>query len=130
MSILKIFIFIIVIGIINSFFLAYHSLKGKPYCFGLPDEWCEKVQKSKYNMIFDIPIPYLVLEILFFISLFLVLYYLGFFSLIPLYILGTFGFLISLYFFYMQVVVLKAFCTWCVVSAIVFTLIFILQWML
>jgi uncharacterized membrane protein len=40
----------------------------------------------------------------------------------------TFGFVFSMYFTFVQAFVLRAFCTWCVVSAINFTIMFVSVW--
>lgn len=131
MSNLEIFILITVLGIINTIYLSYHSIRGTMvYCLGFPDEWCERVQKSKYSRTMGIPNPYLGLGMLIVLLVLVMLYSQGTITLLPLNILVTFGFLFSLYFLYIQAAVIKAFCTWCVVSAIVFTLLFILQWMI
>jgi uncharacterized membrane protein len=131
MSNLEIFIFITVLGIFNTIYLSYHSIRGTMvYCLGFPDEWCERVQKSKYSRTMGIPNPYLGLGMLLAILVLVLLYNQGTLTILPLNILVTFGFLFSLYFFYIQAAVIKAYCTWCVVSAIVFTILFILQWMI
>ena len=131
MTSLNIFIFITVLGIINTIYLTYHSLRGTiVYCLGFPDEWCERVQKSKYSKTFGIPNPYLGLGMLLSILVLVVLYSQGTLSLLPVKILVTFGFLFSLYFLYIQAAVIRAYCTWCVVSAIVFAILFILQWLI
>ena len=131
MTSLNIFIFIAVLGIINTIYLTYHSLRGTiVYCLGFPDEWCERVQKSKYSKTFGIPNPYLGLGMLLSILVLVVLYSQGTLSLLPVKILVTFGFLFSLYFLYIQAAVIRAYCTWCVVSAIVFVILFILQWLI
>lgn len=131
MTFLYIFIFITVLGIINTIYLTYHSIKGTMvYCLGFPDEWCEKVQKSKYSRTLGIPNPYLGLGMLLTILVLVILYSQGTLSLVPVNILVAFGFLFSLYFLYIQAPVLRAYCTWCVVSALVFSLLFIVQWLI
>ena len=131
MTTLNIFIIITVLGLINTIYLTYHSLKGTiVYCLGFPDEWCEKVQKSKYSRTFGIPNPYLGLGMLLAIFVLVLLYNQETLPLLPVNILVTFGFLFSLYFLYIQAAVIKAYCTWCIVSAIVFILLFILQWLI
>jgi uncharacterized membrane protein len=131
MTVLNIFIFVTVAGIINTIYLTYHSLKGTiVYCLGFPDEWCEKVQRSKYSKTLGIPNPFLGLGMLVAILVLTIFYINGSISLLPVNILVSFGFLFSLYFFYLQAAVIKAFCTWCVVSALVFTILFILQFII
>lgn len=48
----------------------------------------------------------------------------------PITAIVTIGFIFSLYFTYVQAFVLKAFCTWCVVSAINFTVLFLAVFLL
>lgn len=48
----------------------------------------------------------------------------------PIQVIVTIGFLFSAYFTYVQAFVLKAFCTWCVISAINFTIMFLAVWFL
>ncbi len=124
------FILLIVItclGIINTIYLSYHSIKGTLVaCWGFPTEWCEKVQKSKYSKTFGIPNPYLGLGMLMAI---LILTIFSINGIVPFWIVGTiisFGFAFSIYFLYIQAAVIKAYCTWCVVSFFVFLLLFIL----
>jgi uncharacterized membrane protein len=125
---LKITFAIIGLGIINTIYLSYHVIKGTPvYCLFLPPEWCEKVQHSKYSKTFGIPNPYLGLGMLSVILVLLLLYSQGTLSLVPAMGLISFGFLFSLYFLYIQLFIIRAFCTWCVVSAIIFSALFILQ---
>ena len=120
-------ILITCLGIINTLYLSYHAIKGTLVaCWGFPDEWCEKVQKSKYSKTFGIPNPYLGLGMLVVI---LVLILLSDKGMIPFWVVGSiisFGFAFSIYFLYIQAKVIKAYCTWCVVSFLVFLLLFIL----
>ena len=124
-----IFIVIILLGVLNTIYLSYHNLRGTMvYCLGLPDEWCERVQKSKYSKTFGVPNPFLGLGMLLVILVLAFSYHLEYSSLYPLQALISFGFLFSLYFVYIQAKVIKAYCTWCIVSALIFTSLFILQW--
>lgn len=51
-------------------------------------------------------------------------------SLAPIQVIVAIGFLFSLYFIYVQGFVLRAFCTWCVVSAINFTVLAVATFLL
>lgn len=126
---ISLFFIIIIIGLVNTIYLSFHAIRGTSvYCLGFPDEWCKKVQYSTYSKTFGIPNPYLGLGMLLAILIFTILYHFQDGSILPIHFLVSFGFLFSLYFSYIQSFVIKAYCTWCIVSAIVFTLLFIVQW--
>ena len=115
------------LGIINTAHLSKHTLTHKGVeCMGLPPEWCKKVQYSKYSKTIGIPNPYLGLLMYVAIFSLTLLFALGVlpyvYSMIPVAILIIAGFLFSLYFMILQAFVIHAFCTWCVISAVEFTL--------
>lgn len=116
-----------IFGIINTLYLSYHTIKGTAVaCWWFPDEWCEKVQNSPYSKTFGIPNPFLGLGMLLAI---LLLTFLALNNTVPFWIVGaiiSFGFAFSIYFLYIQAKVLKAYCTWCVVSFFVFLALFII----
>lgn len=121
--------FIIVLaglGIINTLYLVTHVITKQPVaCIGFPNEWCRKVQFSPYSKILGIPNP--VLGLVMYCSLVVlgISFQQQLISFWPIGLVITFGFLFSLYFTYIQAFVLKAFCTWCVLSAIDFLILFI-----
>lgn len=122
---------IVIVGLVNALYLSYHALKGTyVHCLFLPKEWCVKVQTSKYSRTFGIPNPYLGLCMLAAILLLLVLHYMFGIFLLLARLLIIFGAAFSIYFTYIQAFVLKAFCTWCVVSACVFMALFFTQFYL
>ena len=108
-------------GILDTLYLSYHSVKKTDVaCWFFPKEWCLKVQYSKQSKMFGIPNSFLGLGM-----------YLAIFGLTLLFIQGLvpfwwiqavigFGFLFSMYFTFVQAFILRAYCTWCVVSAINF----------
>lgn len=53
----------------------------------------------------------------------------GSIALWPIQLIVTVGFLFSMYFTYVQAFVLRAFCTWCVVSALNFTIMVLAVWL-
>lgn len=116
----------LIIGILNTIYLTTVALLGKNvYCFMLPEAWCLKVQHSKYSKTFGIRNPLLGLGMLIVIS---IGYYLSTTGVLPLlytYLVICGGFLFSVYFLYVQAFIIKAFCTWCVLSFLVFTALFI-----
>jgi uncharacterized membrane protein len=117
------------IGLIDTLYLSYHAVnKTDVVCWFFPKEWCQKVQYSKFSKTFGIPNPYLGF-----------LMYIALLVLTPLTVAGAvgnwlvpaiimFGFAFSMYFTFIQAFVLRAFCTWCVISAINFTVMFIYLW--
>ena len=119
------------IGILDTLYLIYHKFKGTDVaCPFFPDEWCRTVQHSPQSKTFGIPnsiagfVMYAVILVLTY------MYVAGSVSLLPLKIIVTFGFLFSMYFTYVQAFVLRAFCTWCVISAINFTVMLIAVWLM
>ncbi len=114
------------IGIINTIYLSYCCITKKDVkCLFLPPQMCVKVQYSKYSRTLGIPNPYLGLAMLLAILIFVVLFIK---AVVPFWIIFAIisaGFLFSLYFLYIQQFILKAFCTWCVLSAFVFAVLFI-----
>jgi len=110
------------IGILNTLYLSWHAVHKTPVrCLFFPPEWCRKVQTSPYSKMFGI-IPNAYLGLGMYLAIF-ALVFLVTAGIAPFWLLGglvTFGFLFSVYFLYIQAFVLKAFCTWCVLSAIDF----------
>jgi uncharacterized membrane protein len=119
------------IGIADTLYLIYHKLKGtEVYCFLFPKRWCKKVQHSKQSKTFGIPNSYLGFAMY---VMLIVLMLLAAQGTVPYWwIRGIIfiGFGFSTYFLYVQAFVLKAFCTWCVVSAINFWVMFFAQFYL
>lgn len=121
---------LVTIGIANTVYLSIHAVTKAPVkCWWFPPEWCQKVQYSSWSKILGIPNSYAGLSFNVVILALLILILTNVFANIPLYWIMkaviTIGFLFSLYFTFIQAFVLKAFCTWCVLSAIDFTLLFV-----
>lgn len=114
------------IGILNTLYLTSHAITKKPVkCIGFPDEWCKKVQTSKFSKTFGIPNAVLGLCMYVALLVLALLFNSGTVPFWPITVIVTFGFLFSLYFTAIQAFVLKAFCTWCVISALEFITLFI-----
>jgi uncharacterized membrane protein len=130
-TVLKITLVVTMLGIANTIYLIYHNIKGTSVlCIFFPQEWCDKVTQSKYSKTFGIPNPFLGFGVL---TTILILLLLSHFFSLPLgyaKFFISFGFLFSIYFTYLQTFVIKAFCTWCVASALVFAILFVLQFFL
>ncbi len=118
-----------VIGVIDTLYLIYHKLRGTDVaCVFFPKEWCYKVQHSPQSKTFGIPNSYLGFVMYIVILALTALFVMGSVPFWPLQAIVTFGFLFSMYFLYVQAFVLRAFCTWCVVSAVNFTVMMIAVW--
>ena len=102
--------------------MQYEKVLYSAYFF--PDEWCAKVQSSPQSRTMGIPNPYLGLAMLVTILALFLAYQQGYISFWYVYALIVMGFLFSVYFLYIQAFILKAFCTWCVLSFIVFVALF------
>ncbi len=114
------------LGLFDTMYISYHQLVKKTLgCFFLPNDWCIKVLSSSYSKILGIPISYLGLLSYTLILLLISLYLRGLILFWPMSLVITIGFLFSIFFIYIQAVVLKAFCTWCVLSNLNFYLMFV-----
>ena len=116
------------IGILDTLYLSYHTVKKTLVkCLFFPEEWCRKVQKSKYSKMMGIPNSFLGLGMYLLMLVLALLFHYGLIAIFaPVLVLIGFGFLFSMYFLYVQAFILRAFCTWCVVSAVNFTLLVLL----
>jgi uncharacterized membrane protein len=112
-----------VIGLINTIYLSYHTFTKKPVaCIFFPREWCEKVQYSTFSRTLGIPNSFAGF---FIYASILVLTVLSMYNIVPftpVIVIIVIGLLFSMYFLFIQAFVLRAFCTWCVLSAIEFIL--------
>ena len=117
------------IGILDTLYLIYHKVRGTDVaCPFFPKEWCRTVQYSPQSKTLGIPNSFAGFAMYAAILIFTYLFSTGSFAFWPVQAIVTFGFLFSLYFTYVQGFVLKAFCTWCVISAINFTVMFFTVW--
>ena len=112
-----------VIGIVDTSYLLWHKFTGTDVaCIGFPKAWCRKVQYARQSVTMGVANS--VWGFLMYAAiLFLVVMQPG----LPFWMLQAvvlIGFLFSLYFTYVQAFVLRAFCTWCVVSALNFLVMF------
>ncbi len=118
-----------IIGALDTLYLIYHKIRGTDVaCPFFPKEWCLKVQHSPQSKTFGIPNSFAGFGMYTAILILTWLYAGGAVAFWPIQAIVTFGFLFSMYFTYVQAFVLKAFCTWCVVSAINFTIMFLTVW--
>lgn len=115
-----------IIGILDTIYLIYNKVKKTEVaCPFFPKEWCYKVQHSKQSKTLGIPNSILGFCMYLLIIILTYLFAIAIIPFWPLFIIITFGFLFSLYFLFVQAFVLRAFCTWCVLSFINFTVMFL-----
>jgi uncharacterized membrane protein len=115
------------IGFLDSVYLTAKRFLGGPIpCFVFTG--CDTVSQSPYALLFGVPLS--VIGILYYLTVIgIVLFYFesGRTELMKLFCaLSAIGFVSSAYFIYLQAFVIKAFCFYCVLSAISSTVLFIL----
>lgn len=125
-SLLAVVIVLALIGFADSTFLLAKRLSGGPIPCVLGFTGCDTVSKSPYSVLFGIPLS--AYGMVFYLSIgILGLLYLdtknAFFArlIFPVTILG---FLSSAYFMYVQGFLIKAFCVYCILSAVISTVLF------
>ncbi len=112
-----------VIGVLDTVYLIWHKFSGTDVaCIGFPKAWCRRVQYARQSVTMGVPNSVwgflMYAGILFFVVMQPALPFW------PVQALVLVGFLFSLYFTYVQVFVLRALCTWCVISALNFLVMF------
>lgn len=115
------------VGFTDAAFLLAKRISGAPIpCFITTG--CDTVSKSPYSVMFGVPLS--AWGVLFYLGIgFLALLYMDtknllIAKLIPVVI--TLGFLSSVYFMYIQKFKIGAFCIYCILSAVVSTILFVL----
>ena len=115
---------LVIIGLADSFYLFYKYINADPINCLLFDG-CNTVAQSQYSHFLGIPLP--TFGVLFYAVMFLLIFFLMRHDnlLIKRLSLGgaIVGFIFSLYFTYLQGFVIQAFCIYCLISALVSTLI-------
>lgn len=113
-----------VLGIGVASYLAYVHYAGlEPLC--LASGGCEIVQKSRYAKFAGVPVP--VLGLVGYISILGSLLIRGDIGRAVTALLAVFGFMFSMYLTYLELYEIKAICQWCVVSAVLMTLLAIVS---
>lgn len=115
------------IGFLDSVYLTAKRFAYGPIpCFVFTG--CDTVAQSPYALLFGIPLS--VIGIFFYLAVILLaIFYFEAKQKIAMKIfslLSVFGFLASVYFVYLQAFVIKAFCFYCILSAVTSTTLFIL----
>lgn len=113
-----------VIGLADTIYLIYHKIRGTDVaCPFFPAEWCYKVQHAPQSKTFGIPNP--LLGFLMYLILLVVVLWQPDWASTALKIIIWIGAAFSLYFTYVQAFILRAFCTWCVISVLNFMVLFL-----
>lgn len=113
------------LGILDAGYLSISAYQASaPTCFILTG--CDVVAASPYSRVFGIPLAYFGLLFYTLIAAVSGMMLLGrrAILLVVLTFLATLGFLMSVWFLYLQSIVIGAFCTYCVISGILSTLLF------
>jgi len=115
-----------VLGMLDTLYLVAHTITRRPVrCLFFPQAWCDRVQFSKRSKTFGVPNSILGFILYAAIFGFALSTYAGSTPFLVVQTLITLGFLFALYFTYVQWFILRAFCTWCVVSALNLLILFI-----
>lgn len=124
-------IFLAIIGLVDSLYLTWIKLSGsEAICSGVGG--CDVVNTSEYALLAGIPIA--LFGATAYVAILLVLWLENRNSWLsengPLLLFGItlFGFLYSLYLTYIELFVIFAICPFCVASAVVMTIMFVLSW--
>lgn len=120
-------IILALVGFADAAFLLAKRISGAPIpCF--ITSGCDTVSKSPYSALFGVPLS--AWGVIFYLGIgFLALLYLDTKNLIVARLIPvatTLGFLSSLYFMYVQKFLIGTFCVYCILSAIVSTVLFVL----
>jgi uncharacterized membrane protein len=118
------------VGVLDAGYLTYTRFAGtSAVCFFA--HGCETVAQSPYSIVFGIPLSVIGL-VLYILSagLFFVLYKNMYSEWLPVLeqarlFVVTLGFVFSMYFTYLQAYVINAWCTYCIISALLWTLLFV-----
>jgi uncharacterized membrane protein len=119
------------LGTVNAGYLAWTALVGvAPTCNFI--HGCDVVAASPYSQIFGIPLA--LFGVFFYLSIFSFSIWRVFVSTAPaiwyILLLSTVGFILSLYFLYLQAFVIEAFCEYCLFSLLDATVLFTLSFYL
>ena len=112
------------IGIILSLYLTYTHITLDETSFCLTGGGCDIIKSSAYSRIYGIPVPvlgligYMVIWILTFLKF-------DKSNIKLIYFISVVGLSFSIYLTYIEVFILKALCSFCIISAVVMLAIFI-----
>lgn len=119
-----------IIGLIDSLYLSWIEYSGKFALCG-PIGNCESVNTSKYAQIYGIPLAYIGVIVYTVFIIILLLEgknkLLAEYGSLIMFGLTLIGVLFSIYLTYLEIWVIKAICPYCVVSAVVLVILFVLS---
>lgn len=112
-----------VIGLLDTAYLMWHKIRGTDVaCIGFPKKWCQKVQYARQSR--TIGVSNSIWGFLMYAAILLLVLFQANVPLWPVEALVAIGFVFAVYFTYVQAFQLRAFCTWCVISALNFSVMF------
>lgn len=126
----KVLAFLGIAGVIDAGYLTYeHYASTLPPCSTNIFVDCGKVLHSSYAIIFGVPMS--LLGLIYYLTI-LVFVYLAFIKKIDIFkkliiLLSLSGFIFSLYLVYLQLIVIKSICLYCMVSALTSTSLFVVS---
>ena len=114
------------LGLLVAGYLLSTRIRTVPLVCGVSN-WCEVVTTSRYAYIFGIPVA--TYGVGYYLTMLILSLVLGRDTRVMPYMFGlsTAGFLFTGYLFYLQQYVIRAFCLWCISSAIIATLLFVIS---
>ena len=132
-----IFVILILIGLgVSSYLTSLHYAEKEPVC-GVSFSNCDAVLTSEYSVMFGVPLA--LMGVIFYSTTFILFLFFIFKNLSDenrsklangIFALEFTGVLFSAYFTYLQFFVIKAFCPYCLTSAVVTLLLFLLSFRL
>ena len=117
-----------VIGIADAFYDSYAIYNGQPLWCPPPIDGCNTVANSPYARVFGVPLGYLGVIFYLYMSVLAALLVFDPFSRglrLGALLYATLGVSGSLYFMYIQITYIHAFCIYCLISAVLTLLLFI-----
>jgi uncharacterized membrane protein len=121
------------LGIADSWYLAQSALTGSPLACNINGlSGCNVVEQSVYSHLFGIPLGVygVVFYGLMFVISILLLVLSSRFAHLLLVIFGAIGIIASAIFMYIQIFIIKALCVYCLTSAVIALIVFVLSFWL
>ena len=114
------------IGLLDALYLTYQHYSGAGLICNI-SHGCEQVLNSKYAVVAGVPVA--LLGIIFYLTVLLMVVYFLSNPARPklLFVVGLVGFISTVYLFYLQAFVIRAWCQYCLLSTLTSTVIFIIS---
>jgi len=122
----KVLIFLTVTGLLDSLYLSYeHFSHSIPPCTNSFFSDCGTVLTSQYSSLFGVPLVLIGITYYFILLCLSVVFFLRNIKILKyLFLISLMGFIMSLYFVFLQIFIIKAICLYCMLSAITSSSIF------